>query len=156
MSVRNRSLCEGASMEEGLTGAFCAYSSVLKAQGPFGEEASHLLRMPALYLRAYSWIPTLYLRAYSWGLLLGACSLCLFWMPALYLRAYSWVPALYLRAYSWLSALYLRAYLRGALLGARLRNLGRRIVRCPPEAGLRYLRGGGLRCLHGIELTSSP
>ncbi|KAL0406009.1 UNVERIFIED_CONTAM: hypothetical protein Slati_3914800 [Sesamum latifolium] len=49
-----------------------------------------------------------------------------------------------------------RAYLRGALLGARLRNLVGRIIRCPPEAGFRWLRGGGLRCLHGTELTSSP
>ncbi|KAL0434167.1 UNVERIFIED_CONTAM: hypothetical protein Slati_2751000 [Sesamum latifolium] len=80
-------------------------------------------------------MPALYLRAYSW-------------MSALYLRAYSWMPALYLKAYSWVSALYLRAYFRGALLGARLRNLAGRIVRCPPE--------GGLRCLHGTELTSSP
>ncbi|KAL0451901.1 UNVERIFIED_CONTAM: hypothetical protein Slati_1168200 [Sesamum latifolium] len=52
--------------------------------------------------------------------------------------------------------LYLRAYLRGALLGARLRNLAGRIGMCPPKAGLRCLRGGGLRCLHSTELTSSP
>ncbi|KAL0400550.1 UNVERIFIED_CONTAM: hypothetical protein Slati_4084900 [Sesamum latifolium] len=103
MPVRNRSFCEGASMEEGLTDAFCAYSSNelskhehsvlgLKAQGPLGEETSNLLGMSALYLRAYSWV------------------------PALYLRAYSWVPALYLRAYSWLSALYFKAYFRVAYL----------------------------------------
>ncbi|KAL0379339.1 UNVERIFIED_CONTAM: hypothetical protein Sradi_3239400 [Sesamum radiatum] len=50
----------------------------------------------------------------------------------------------------------MRAYLRGALLGARLRNLTERIVRCPPKAWLRCIRGGGLRCLHGIEGYKSP
>ncbi|KAL0415823.1 UNVERIFIED_CONTAM: hypothetical protein Slati_3414200 [Sesamum latifolium] len=93
--------------------------------------------MPALYLRAYSWVSALISGLISSQGFPG----CLLFISGLILGCLLFISGL---------------YLRGALLVARLRNLAGRIVSCPPEAGLRCLRGGGLRCLHGKELTSSP